>query len=42
MGPLITKDHLNKVSEYIQSGIDDGAKIINDGRISIGDQIKII
>mgnify|MGYP001403592091 CR=1 FL=1 len=32
MGPLITKDHLNKVSEYIQSGIDDGAKIINDGR----------
>ena len=32
MGPLISKDHLKKVNEYIQSGVDEGAKIITDGR----------
>ena len=32
MGPLISKDHLTKVNGYIQSGIDEGAKIIADGR----------
>ena len=32
MGPLITNDHKNKVIDYIQQGIDSGAKILLDGR----------
>ena len=32
MGPLITKDHLNKVKDYIDSGIKDGANLVLDGR----------
>ena len=32
MGPLITKDHLEKVKSYIDHGIKEGAKLIVDGR----------
>jgi len=32
MGPLITKAHLNKVNDYIDSGISEGAKLVTDGR----------
>ena len=32
MGPLISKEHLNKVTNYIETGIKEGAKIISDGR----------
>ena len=31
MGPLISKEHLEKGS-YIETGINEGAKIISDGR----------
>lgn len=32
MGPLIRKEHKEKVESYIQSGIDQGAKLLLDGR----------
>lgn len=32
MGPLITKQHLEKVRGYIDSGIAEGAKLLVDGR----------
>lgn len=32
MGPLITKDHLEKVSNYIETGVKEGAKLLVDGR----------
>lgn len=32
MGPLITKDHLEKVSNYIETGVQEGAKLLVDGR----------
>ncbi|MET1256275.1 CoA-acylating methylmalonate-semialdehyde dehydrogenase [Aliikangiella maris] len=32
MGPLITAEHLNKVKNYIQSGVEQGAKLVVDGR----------
>lgn len=32
MGPLITKEHMEKVKGYIDSGEQEGAKIITDGR----------
>ncbi|MCE2516415.1 MAG: CoA-acylating methylmalonate-semialdehyde dehydrogenase [Alphaproteobacteria bacterium] len=32
MGPLITKQHLDKVSGYIDAGVDEGAKLVVDGR----------
>ena len=32
MGPLITKEHLQKVHDYVDSGIDAGAKLVVDGR----------
>jgi len=32
MGPLISKDHLNKVKNYIDIGIKEGAKLVADGR----------
>jgi len=32
MGPLVTKEHLNRVLSYIDTGIDEGAKLIVDGR----------
>lgn len=32
MGPLISREHLNKVSSYIQAGVDEGAELVIDGR----------
>jgi len=32
MGPLITADHLHRVTSYIQTGTDEGAKLVVDGR----------
>jgi malonate-semialdehyde dehydrogenase (acetylating) / methylmalonate-semialdehyde dehydrogenase len=32
MGPLITKEHLNKVRSYVDLGVEEGAKLIVDGR----------
>jgi malonate-semialdehyde dehydrogenase (acetylating) / methylmalonate-semialdehyde dehydrogenase len=32
MGPLVTKEHLEKVKSYIDIGIKEGAKLIVDGR----------
>src|SRR5690606_27931171 len=32
MGPLVTKDHLNKVLSYVDTGEKEGAKLIVDGR----------
>ncbi|MGF1721010.1 CoA-acylating methylmalonate-semialdehyde dehydrogenase [Vibrio kyushuensis] len=32
MGPLITKEHKQKVSGYIQQGADEGATLVVDGR----------
>jgi len=32
MGPLVTKEHLEKVKGYVDTGIKEGAKLIVDGR----------
>jgi len=32
MGPLITKEHLDRVSGYIESGVEEGADLLVDGR----------
>jgi malonate-semialdehyde dehydrogenase (acetylating) / methylmalonate-semialdehyde dehydrogenase len=32
MGPLITKQHLDKVSSYVDLGVKEGAKLLVDGR----------
>lgn len=32
MGPLITKQHLDKVRSYIDTGVREGAKLLVDGR----------
>ena len=32
MGPLVTKQHLDKVSSYIDKGVAEGAKLVVDGR----------
>ena len=32
MGPLVTPDHLNKVRGYIDTGIEEGAELVLDGR----------
>src|SRR5713226_9175552 len=32
MGPLVTKQHLDKVRGYIDLGIEEGAKLVVDGR----------
>ena len=32
MGPLITKDHLNKVKSYVDIGVQEGAELVVDGR----------
>ena len=28
MGPLISSEHLEKVKQYIESGVKDGAKLV--------------
>lgn len=32
MGPLITREHRDKVSAYVQTGINEGAELVVDGR----------
>ncbi|UYG08986.1 CoA-acylating methylmalonate-semialdehyde dehydrogenase [Halomonas sp. M4R1S46] len=32
MGPLVTREHLDRVRGYIASGVEEGAKLIVDGR----------
>ncbi|WP_435642177.1 CoA-acylating methylmalonate-semialdehyde dehydrogenase [Micavibrio aeruginosavorus] len=32
MGPLVTRDHLNKVLSYVDAGLKEGAKLVVDGR----------
>jgi malonate-semialdehyde dehydrogenase (acetylating)/methylmalonate-semialdehyde dehydrogenase len=32
MGPLVTKQHLDKVRSYIDLGVEEGAKLVVDGR----------
>ncbi len=32
MGPLVTREHLERVQGYVQAGIDEGAKLVIDGR----------
>ena len=32
MGPLVTKEHLEKVKGYVDIGVKEGAKLIVDGR----------
>ena len=32
MGPLVTKEHLEKVRGYVDLGVEEGAKLIVDGR----------
>jgi malonate-semialdehyde dehydrogenase (acetylating)/methylmalonate-semialdehyde dehydrogenase len=32
MGPLVTKEHLEKVRGYVDLGIEEGAKLVVDGR----------
>ncbi len=32
MGPLVTKDHLEKVRGYIEAGVEAGADLVTDGR----------
>jgi malonate-semialdehyde dehydrogenase (acetylating) / methylmalonate-semialdehyde dehydrogenase len=32
MGPLVTKQHLEKVSGYVDLGVEEGAKLVVDGR----------
>ena len=32
MGPLVTKEHLEKVKDYVDIGIKEGAKLVVDGR----------
>ena len=32
MGPLISKQHLDKVSGYVDSGVEEGAELVVDGR----------
>ncbi len=32
MGPLVSEPHMNKVKEYIQSGVEQGATLVVDGR----------
>jgi len=32
MGPLVTREHLGKVREYVDIGVAEGAKLVVDGR----------
>jgi malonate-semialdehyde dehydrogenase (acetylating)/methylmalonate-semialdehyde dehydrogenase len=32
LGPLITAEHLKRVADYIQTGVDEGAELVVDGR----------
>ncbi len=37
MGPLVTREHRDKVASYIESGAGQGAKVVADGRESAPD-----
>jgi acyl-CoA reductase-like NAD-dependent aldehyde dehydrogenase len=39
MGPLVSKEHYNKVMSYIESGVKEGATLILDGRLNKGNFI---
>ena len=32
MGPLVTREHLDKVSGYVETGVGEGARLVVDGR----------
>ena len=32
MGPLVTKEHLEKVKSYVDIGVQEGAQLVVDGR----------
>ena len=32
MGPLVTSDHLQKVQNYIDKGVEERAELVVDGR----------
>src|SRR4029079_13088889 len=32
MGPLVTREHRDKVASYIEKGSEEGAKVLTDGR----------
>jgi malonate-semialdehyde dehydrogenase (acetylating)/methylmalonate-semialdehyde dehydrogenase len=32
MGPLVTREHLDRVRSYVESGVGEGAKLLRDGR----------
>jgi malonate-semialdehyde dehydrogenase (acetylating)/methylmalonate-semialdehyde dehydrogenase len=32
MGPMVTRAHLNKVKDYVDLGVKEGAKLVVDGR----------
>ena len=38
MGPLVTGQHRDKVAGYVQAGVDAGASLVVDGRVSNPDQ----
>jgi len=38
MGPLVTREHRDKVAGYVQAGVDAGAELVVDGRVSNPDQ----
>ncbi len=40
MGPLITKQHFNKVKEYVDLGVTEGAELVVDGRNFIVDNYE--
>ncbi|MFG6137285.1 CoA-acylating methylmalonate-semialdehyde dehydrogenase [Halomonas sp. B23F22_10] len=35
MGPLVTKEHLEKVKGYIATGVEEGAELVVDGREAV-------
>jgi malonate-semialdehyde dehydrogenase (acetylating)/methylmalonate-semialdehyde dehydrogenase len=37
MGPLVTREHLEKVASYIDKGREQGAEVLVDGRESVPD-----
>jgi malonate-semialdehyde dehydrogenase (acetylating)/methylmalonate-semialdehyde dehydrogenase len=41
MGPLITREHLEKVSGYVDQGVEEGASLVVDGRgLEVPDHAK--
>ncbi len=40
MGPLISKEHLDKTLEYIKSGLEEGARLVCGGNAPVGSQFE--